>query len=514
MGSKPVIKAAMLIVTFLLPLACRSSSTPLSSRIDRLVNAYAADRQFMGSVLVAEKGKILFAKGYGLANVERNIPNTPETKFMIGSITKQFTAMLITQLAEKGKVKLDDTLSTFIPDFPEDIGNKITVEMLLCHTSGLILPEGIEKYYDAAGKEEFLRIYLKQLSEEGLRFEPGKGYGYSNGGYFLLGLIIEKATGLSYEAVLSKQILKPLGMAETGCDRKGLAVENRATSYQKLRDRYITWNEETNSYDPAVWGFGCGNLYSTVGDLFKFSRALSASRLLSKKYGDIYLKMRNVKTEPPVPQISRDLAKEFFGTPGNGFVGEISILGTPDGKEKEILYWHDGTSKLFKSNHFHYGRNDQVIIICSNCSFRGEGDEMVLKIHQMLNDKPYDHILIKNSLTQYLEEDVAMHAGIPAALDEYRRFENDAVHFIIPEKNYLVDIGRQVAEEGDRESAVAIFQTAVSEFPGFWEAYDALGDACIAKGDKELAVQSYQKSLEFNPRNAHAKEMLKKLEKK
>jgi CubicO group peptidase (beta-lactamase class C family) len=511
------VKIASSLSVVLVCLACRGYSQSLQSRIDGLVDEYVVGQQFMGSVLVAERGQVVFSKGYGLANVEKNIPNTPETRFMIGSITKQFTAMLVTQLVEQGKLKLEDTISDFIPAFPREIGDKITVEMLLCHSSGLILPEGIEKYYYASTKEEWLKEYLKQLSEQGLRFEPGKGYGYSNGGYFILGLIIEKVTGRSYEAVLTEQILKPLRMTQTGCDRKGLVVENRATSYAKLRDRYITWNEETNSYDPGVWGFGCGNLYSTVGDLFNFSKALSTNQLLSEEYMDIYLKMRIVRTRPTVYSISEELMRDFFGTYGNGFVGEISIIGDPDTKEKDTLCWHDGTNKLFRSNHFHYNVKDQIIIICSNCSFLLEGNEMVLKIHQLLNNKPYDHILIKNRLTQYVEEDIAMHAGIPAAVDEYRRLKNDTLHFIVPGKEYFVNIGRHIAERGrngrgDLDAAITIFQLGISEFPGFWETYDALGETYMMKGDTAHAVQHFKKSLQLNPQNTRAREMLKKLE--
>jgi CubicO group peptidase (beta-lactamase class C family) len=467
----------------------------------------------MGTVLVAEKGKVVFAKGYGLADVEKNNPNTPDTRFMIGSITKQFTAMLVTQLVEKGNLELDNTISDFIPEFPRDIGDRITIEMLLCHSSGLIFPEGIEKYYYATRKEEWLQEYLKQLSEEGLRFEPGKGYGYSNAGYFILGLIIEKVTGKSYEEVLNDQILKPLGMMQTGCDRKGLVVENRATSYAKLRDRYTTWNDETNSYDPAICGFAYGNLYSTVGDLFRFSRALSTNQLLSEKYMDMYLDMRNVKTRVPIPQISQELVEGFFGTFGNGFVGEISILEDPVAHEKRMLYWHDGTCKLFKSNHFHYSGEDQIIIICSNCSFLCEGNEMVLKIHQLLNNKPYDHILIKHSLSQYISEDVAMHAGIPAAVDEYYRFKDDTANFIVPGQDWLIWAGRYVAEEmGDLDNAILLFRAAIASFPDAWQVYDAMGETYIEKGDKEQAIQSFNKSVELNPENTHAIETLIRLE--
>jgi tetratricopeptide (TPR) repeat protein len=139
---------------------------------------------------------------------------------------------------------------------------------------------------------------------------------------------------------------------------------------------------------------------------------------------------------------------------------------------------------------------------------------MVLKIHQLLNNKPYDHILIKNSLTQYLEEDVAMHAGIPAAIDEYFRLKSDTLNFIVPDREYLLNAGRQVADRGDLDNAVLIFRAILSESPESWEAYDALGETYIMKGDTTLAVQSFRKSLQLNPQNIRAMEVLKKLEKK
>ncbi len=205
---------------FVLNLTSQVWSSSLQLKIDDLMSNYVVNQGFMGSILVAEKGEVIFAKGYGVADVKRSIPNTPETQFGIGSISKQFTAMLVMQLVEKGKLRLDNTIAGFLPDFPEDIGKNITVEMLLCHTSGLPFPEGIEKYYYASTKDEYLQEFLRQLAQEGLRFDPGKGYGYSNAGYFILGLIIEKVTGKAYEEVLREQILKPLDMSHTLCARK------------------------------------------------------------------------------------------------------------------------------------------------------------------------------------------------------------------------------------------------------------------------------------------------------
>jgi tetratricopeptide (TPR) repeat protein len=421
--------------------------------------------------------------------------------------------MLVTQLAEKGKLKFENTISDFLPDFPRETGQRITVEMLLTHTSGLILPEGIEKYYDASTKEEFLKIYLKQLSEEGLRFEPGKGYGYSNAGYHILGHIIEKVTGKTYEAVLHEQILDPLGMSNTGCNKKGLVLYNRAYSYCRLPDRYVGWNDE-QSHDPGVIYFGAGSMYSAVGDLFKFSKALSSNVLLSPEYLAMYLKLRNVKASPPIPYMSKQLVNEFFRTCGNGFVGEVSVIQDPDSEEGETLYWHDGTMYLFKSFHYHFSGKEQVIIILSNCSLICEGDEMALRIYQVLNNRPYKHIRIKHSLAQYIEEEVAMHAGIPAAVDEYLRLKSDTVTFVMPSAQRLVNDAHQIVELGDLESAVRILHAALSDFPDSWEAHDALGDTYMVKGDTTSAIQSFRKSLQLNPQNARAKEMLNRLEKK
>jgi len=493
-------------------LGTQASSPSRPDKIDSLVNNYAATKGFMGTVLVADNGEVIFAKGYGLADAGRKIPNTTDTRFPIGSISKQFTSMLVMQLVEQGKLRLADRLSDLVPEFPRDPGEKITVGMLLSHTSGLPFPEGIEKYYPATTKGEFLQVFLQQLSAEGLRFEPGEGYGYSNAGYFLLGMIIEKVTGKSYEEILSAQILQPLGMNATGCQKEDLAIENLAVCYQKLPEGYVTWNEEMFSYDPGIVGFGFGSLYTTAGDLFKFSMALGNEALLSREYLDVYLQMRHEKKRPPIPNISNNLVQEFFTTCGSGYVGEIAIVEDPATKEKETVYWHDGTDKLFKSNHFHYSEKGRVIIILSNCSFLGEGNEIVLKISQLLSGRPFDHILIKHSLSQYISEDIAMHAGIPAAVGEYLRFKADTLNFIVPGEDYLIGHGLAFAERGDLDNAILILETTRSEFPGSWQVHEALGKVYAMEGDTPAAIQSFKKSLELNPGNAGAAEAVKKLE--
>jgi hypothetical protein len=385
---------------------------------------------------------------------------------------------------------------------------------------------------------------------EGFRFQPGKGYGYSNAGYHILGLLIEKVTDRSYEQVLYDQILKPLGMKNTGCDREGLILENEAVSYQKLKGgRYLTWSKE-HSYIPEIIHFASGHIYSTCDDLLKFSMAITSGKLLSKKYTDIFLEMRNVKTRLPIPQISSSLVKEFFGKFGNGYVGEISILENPVSKTEQYIYWHDGTLKLFKSNHFHFTDKDQVIIIFSNCSFLGEGNEMVLKIYQLINHKPYDHIRIKNSLWQYVSEDIGTHAGEEVALSEWHRFKNDTLNFVVEadrvnkwklnkaieehgvsamvklfeeikkstpnelNESVLNELGYSMLGKNKVQDAITIFKANVEFYPNYANGYDSLGEAYMINGDKSLAIENYKKSLELNPLNQNAREVLNKLEKK
>jgi CubicO group peptidase (beta-lactamase class C family) len=169
-------------------------------QIDDLLSKYNEYGQFNGSALVAENGKIIFKKGFGQANMEWNIPNQPDTKFRLGSITKQFTAFLIVKLAEEGKIKLDVPITTYLPDYPKENGDKITIHHLITHTSGIpnytSVPNFLkEKSRNPSSPEEFVKTFNK-LS---LDFKPGEKFSYSNSGYFLLGYIIEKITGKTYE---------------------------------------------------------------------------------------------------------------------------------------------------------------------------------------------------------------------------------------------------------------------------------------------------------------------------
>ncbi len=203
----------------------------IEDRLDNYLNAAHELWGFNGSVLVAWNGRVILSKGYGMADNTFNIPNTPQTKFFIGSITKQFTAACIMILIERNLLKLDDPIIMYLPDYPRPNGDKITIRHLLTHTSGIPdytnFPEVILKRTQPLSTEYLIDLFKNWP----LEFEPGSKFSYSNSGYLLLGEIIEKISGQSYEAFLEHEILKPLGMNDSGYARREAAYPNRASGY-------------------------------------------------------------------------------------------------------------------------------------------------------------------------------------------------------------------------------------------------------------------------------------------
>ncbi len=241
--------------------------------IDSYIESISKKHPYMGSILLAKDGKLLVSKGYGLADIGKGVPNSSKTRFIICSITKQFTALAIMQLQEKGLLDVNDTLSKFLPDFPR--GEEITIHQLLCHTSGLS-EEPIKAVYKsriAKDRNNTTDEYISLFKRIKLNFEPGTGYEYSNPGYDLLGVIIEKVSGMSFENYISKYILKPLDMMDSGYSKGQGSEENHAIGY-----RYGSTLQPTGYFD----GYASGGLYSTVEDLYRWDRALYTDIILSK----------------------------------------------------------------------------------------------------------------------------------------------------------------------------------------------------------------------------------------
>jgi len=274
-------ETVMPLSTFTLvpPTSTSTPSTP-EARIDKYMQL--SHSSFSGVIFVAQKGKVLISQGYGLADRELDVANTTQTKFAIGSMTKAFTAMGIMILQERGQLSVHDPICNYIADCPT-AWKSITLHHLLTHTSGIhnftdLYPElkdevNICREY----KLEEVIAYFKDLP---LDFAPGSQWSYSNSGYFLLGVVIEKISGESYETFIQKNILQPLGMSESGYDRSSTIVKNRASGYSIERPYYEIVNAPC--YDVSL-KFAHGGLYSTVMDLYKWDQALYTDQLVSKE---------------------------------------------------------------------------------------------------------------------------------------------------------------------------------------------------------------------------------------
>jgi CubicO group peptidase (beta-lactamase class C family) len=267
-----------------------TTHTDMMRELDTYLSTLATEDKFSGTVLVAKDGVPIFKKAYGLANKSRNAPNDTETKFNIGSMNKMFTAVAVAQLAERGKLSFDDPISKHLPHYPnKSVADKVTIHQLLTHTSGLGNYQN-EKFFAQLNRVKALADLLPFFANEPLAFEPGTKWEYSNAGYVVLGLIIEKASGQSYFDYVRDNIFKPAGMSNTDSYEKGANVSNLAIGYTRMGpsgQADPTAPRRENTQMRPQKGSSAGGGYSTLGDLLRFVIALQSYKLLSKKYTEI-----------------------------------------------------------------------------------------------------------------------------------------------------------------------------------------------------------------------------------
>lgn len=310
---------------------------------DRYLTAMEKNKGFRGAVLVAKEGEILFNKGYGYANYEEKIKNTPDTLFAIGSITKQFTAMAIMQLYEKGLLDLEDAVSKYLPDVIE--GDNITIRHLLTHTSGLVNYTDFLLEMVEAPEDTSIDFVLGLFKDEPLIFEPGTQWQYSNSGYVLLGYIVEKVSGVSYDEYLKENIFKPLEMNNTG------------TYYDKMEEDYAIGymgiTELTPVHEDEIVlkiAYGAGNILSTVNDLYKWDRALQTEKLVKKEILDMIFDIQEKMPE-----------SDMYTFDGYGFGWFIE-----NNPELGKIVSHGGNTLSYSAQLSKYVDKDITIIITTN----------------------------------------------------------------------------------------------------------------------------------------------------
>jgi CubicO group peptidase (beta-lactamase class C family) len=263
---------ALLILLLAFPVFAADNA----AKLDALIARYHELGLFNGSALVAQSGQTILRKGYGEANMEWHIPNAPDTRFRLGSITKQFTATLVMQMVEKGQIDLAAPISRYLPDYPQPNADRITIHQLLNHTSGIPGYTELPEFGGTARLPSKPAEFMKMFSRLELLFDPGAKFSYSNSGYFLLGVILEKVGGKPYEQLLRERIFDPLNMNQSGYDSTRPLLEKRAAGYDATLDGYVN-----TGYLDMGEPFAAGSLYSSVDDLLKWDQALYTEQVLS-----------------------------------------------------------------------------------------------------------------------------------------------------------------------------------------------------------------------------------------
>lgn len=373
--------------------------------LDAAVQAFTALKRFSGAVLVAHRGKILLSNGYGLANIEHRIANTPQTVFRLGSTTKPFTATVIMQLEEGGQLSVNDPLHRYFPDYPN--GDRITLHHLLSNTSGipdyLLLPG----FRETMGIEATAAELIARFKDLPLQFEPGAEFGYSNSNWVLLGAIIEQLTGQSYADAVHARIFRPLGMARSGYEWFAPVIANRA-------DGYADHGEALTNADAIASSVmhGAGGLHSTVEDLYAFDRAL---------YGETLLRQATLR------RMFQPLS-EMNGV-GYGYGWEIR---TQSGRR---AVGHAGGLDGFIAEFVRYVDDDATIIFLSNLSGTAQA-EISETLAAILFGEPY----VMPSERRFVQVDPAVFTDY---LGEYELTFAGRTHtliFRVEEKRLVMDI--------------------------------------------------------------------------
>lgn len=341
----------------------QSKVTSIEAKIDSMFNEqYSPDGPGV-AVLVAKGGKVLYRKGFGMANIELGLPMKPDYVFRIGSITKQFTACAILKLAEEGKLSLDDDLLKFIPDYPSN-GHKITVENLLNHTSGIKSYTGMMQWTDEVRRKDFTPVALIDFfKNEPSDFAPDEQWRYNNSAYFLLGYIIEKVSGMSYADYVEQIFFKPLGMKNSYYGFTDKIIPNRLPGYQKNGEHY-----ENANFLSMTQPYAAGSLLSTVDDLHVWYQAVAEGKVVSRESLKKALASTRLKDG---------------NTIGYGFgLSTGNVQGS-------FSYGHNGGINGFSTSSLYLPDEDIFVAILANCDCADLGDTDA-KLAALALGKPYE----------------------------------------------------------------------------------------------------------------------------
>jgi len=446
------------------------------AEIDKLMSTMYQRGQFNGAILVAVHGNTIYRKGFGRSKFPTGDDFTLETPSNIGSVTKQFTAMAIMMLAERGRLSYDDPVCEYISEFSRSAHlSQITLRQLLNHTSGIPDYGDLEVDDSGLGQQDLIAMLLKK---EDLFKKPGLKYRYSNPGYALLAVVVERVSGKRFGEFLEEEVFVPISMSNT------FVYDSPSKKNERAAIGYGQFGQVDDGGPTAVPGDG--GIYSTVDDLFKWDQALYTERLVKQ----------STLAEAFTP------GKVQEGTSAYGFGWNIE----QDGDRKYL--WHTGSHAGFRA---FVGRRlaERVTVIMLTNRGNSKRQEINAAIQNILAGKPYT--LPRQSGAEKLYG-VIHESGINAALQMFHVLKNSRSSDYDLGESELNTLGYQLLYADRRTSdAVAIFKLNVIEHPASSNAFDSLGEAYRATGERDLAMVSYRLAILLDPANGHATGELKEL---
>lgn len=454
-----------------------SGQKKLATVLETYLKASVRNDYMSGTVLVARNGVPLFERAYGMANYELGVPNRLDTVYNLGSIVKQFTATAVMQLQEAGKLTTADPICKHLADCPA-AWRKVTIRHLLNHSSGVPNFTGLPEWDEVYGLKKYRPGELLALFRDlPLDFAPGEKHSYSNSGYYLLGLVIERLSGKSFDDYLRSNFFAPLGMKSTLIDNNRGLIPRRAGGYYSRGPYFVNPPFE----DPTT-SFGAGGIWSTTRDLLKWERAIDQHRFLSAK----------------------SLAEVFTPSLGNyGYGWRIS-----DRWGRRTMD-HSGSQNGFSTFIIRIPDDQLTIVVLGNSDRLSAGRVGVDLAAIVLGQK---YVVPQPRLRDILWRKMESN-GIAAALQHLRDVRARAPAEGAGDDELLLDLGYELVDARKLDEAEAVFRFNLGVRPKSAYSFDGLADVALARGDKAKAVQLFTQSLTLDPDNDYAKRALARMRK-
>lgn len=356
-----MLKCLFILVVCLIPQIALAQSVAHADQIESMLTNEYPEREPGSAVLIAKSGEIVLHNAYGQANIELDVPMDRQMVFEIGSITKQFTAMAILMLMEQGKLKLNNPVSKYLVDYPN--GDRITIHNLLTHTSGITRTIKQNPWNETVRKKDFEPLeFIDYFKSEPMVSEPGELFAYNNFGYIILGVIIEKVSGRTYEEFIETEIFQRLGMKNSFFGKDYELVQRRAYGYEKDIDTF-----RNATYESLSQAYSAGGLMSTVHDLYLWNNAIHSNRVVNESSKNLAFTNHELN----------DGSKINYGY--GWFIDDINGSGT---------YEHAGGVHGFRTNVIYLPKEDVFVATFSNCSCK-DPRNISTEIAALLIGRPY-----------------------------------------------------------------------------------------------------------------------------